>query len=48
MKTRVILKYFVTDCVWKHFSLLELTTDPFKLNSFDDFGSFKVFHTILT
>ena len=48
METRVILKYFVTDCVWKPFSSLELTTDPFKLNSFDNFGSFKVFHTILT
>ena len=48
MKTSVILKYFVIDCVWKPLSLFELATDPFKLNSSDDFGNFEVFHTILT
>ena len=47
MKTRVSLKYFVNDCLWKHFFALNLPPDPFKLNFFDNFGNCKTFHKVL-
>ena len=38
------LKYFVTDYLWKHFFD---SPDPFKLNSFGDFGNSKALSAIL-
>ena len=39
MKTRVCLKYFVNDCLWKQLDPLDL----FKFNVFDSFHNSKVF-----
>ena len=40
MKTRICLKYFVYDCLWKQFFCYsKLVPVPFKLNFFDDFGN---------
>ena len=47
MKTRVTVKYFVIDCLWKPFFILT-HTDPFKFNSFDNFANSKAFRTVLT
>ena len=41
MKTRVFLKYFVDDCLWKMFFASN------KLDFFDNFASFKIFNTVL-
>ena len=45
MKTRVSLKHFVNDYLWKPFSN---STRPFRPNFFDNFGNSKGFHTVLT
>ena len=47
MKTRVNLKYFVTDCLWKHFFIL---TRPTSLQTFffENLGNSKAFHIVLT
>ena len=47
MKTRVSLKYFVTDCLWKPFFVSNFP-DPLKLISFENFGNSKAFDTVLT
>ena len=47
MKAGVSLKYFVNDCLWKHFLCFLLAPDIFKLIFFDNFGNSKAFHTVL-
>ena len=47
MKTRVFLKYFVNDCLWKQFLASNLPPDPFRFNVFDNFSNFKAFDTVL-
>ena len=44
METKVCLKYFVYDCLWKHFLLLNWP----KLNFFDKFDNSKAYYTVLT
>ena len=47
MKTRVSLRYFVTDCLWKPFFDSNLPQTPSNLIIFVNFGNSKVFHFIL-
>ena len=47
MKTRVSLKYFVSDSLWKDFLIL-VRKDALKHNLFDNFGKSKDFDTVLT
>ena len=47
METKVCLKYFVNDCLWKQFFASNAPPDAFKLNLFDNFGKFKAFDTVL-
>ena len=44
MKTRVSLKYFVNDCLWKKFFASNLSQTPSNL-IFDNFGNSKVLHS---
>ena len=46
MKTRVSLKYFVTDCLWKPLFVSNFP-DSFKLNFSDNFGNCRAFDTVL-
>ena len=46
-ESRVSLKYFVNDCLWKSFLILTFPR-PLKLSFFDNFSNSKVFHTVLT
>ena len=48
MKTRVRLKDFVNDYLWKQFFASNLTPYPFKLDFFDNFANFMAFDTVLT
>ena len=47
MKSRVSLKYFVNDCLWKQIFASNLPTDSLNLNLLDNFGNSKAFHTVL-
>ena len=47
MKTKVSLKYFLNDFLWKQFFASNSPPELFKLNFFDDFGNSKAFHTVL-
>ena len=46
MKTRVSLKYFVNDCLWKPFFASILLQTPSNV-FLENFGSPKAFHTFL-
>ena len=48
MKTRVFLKYFVNDCLWKQFFASNLPQTPFKLDFVHNSCNTKAFHTVLT
>ena len=48
MKTRVYLKYFVSDYRWKQFLQFLLAPVPFKLDFVHSFCNSKAFHTVLT
>ena len=48
MKTRVNLKYFVTDFLWEPFFDSYLPQTPSNLVFFDNFGNSKAFQTVLT
>ena len=47
MKTRVSLKHFENDCLWKAFCPY-LALDPSKLNFVDNSDNCKAFHKVLT
>ena len=48
MKTRVSLKYFVNDSLWKYLSACNFLPDSSKLTFFDNFGNSKAVCTVLT
>ena len=47
MKTGVNLKYFVNESLCKLFFSFSRTSDPLKLDFFDNFGNSKAFHVVL-
>ena len=48
MKTKVSLKYFVTDYLWETFFDYNSHQTPSNLVFFDNFDNSKAFHTVLT
>ena len=48
MKSTVSLKYFLTGFLWKTIFGPNSPPDSFKLNSFDNFSNYNVFHIVLT
>ena len=48
IKARILLKYFVHDCIWKQAFASNLPSGPFKLDLIDKFGTYQSFNTVLT
>ena len=48
MKTRVSLKYFVNDCLQKHFFDSNSAQTPWNFIFLDNFCNSNVIHTVLT
>ena len=48
MKTRVILKNVVNDCLWKPFFDSNSPQSPSNFKLFKNFDNSKAFHTVLT
>ena len=46
MKTRVSLKYFANNCLWKQCFASVSPPDALKLDFFDSFGNSNALHTV--
>ena len=47
MQTRVGLKYFMNNYLWKQFFAINSPQTPSNYIFFENFGNFKAFHTVL-